>query len=296
MLSTTGNQTGHRLLILSTVILLTTCISISCAMSLRTAVVTGSNRGLGLEMIKQLSAGKSFDKIYAICRKSSEELNSIVDKSVSHVEIIDGVEVTKESTYSTVKRVLKTNEAEPIGIDLLIHNAGAYGPPRDFKSAKEMYGSQSLENIDMEAMMFSFQLNTLAPLFLTKALLPNLKSKNDATKETTRKVIIISSLMGSITDNTGGSHYGYRTAKAGVNMVGKTLSVDLRDDKIAVGLVHPGYVYTGFGGEDDEKREGQRDVDESVRGVLEAVDQVTLENTGCFLHGNYGEGVKPLEW
>ena len=72
--------------------------------------------------------------------------------------------------------------------------------------------------------------------------------------------------------------------------------MDLRDDNIAIGLIHPGYVYTGFGGVDAERRPGQRDVDESVKGVLEAVDLVSLENSGSFWHGNYGEGVQPINW
>jgi NAD(P)-dependent dehydrogenase (short-subunit alcohol dehydrogenase family) len=101
--------------------------------------------------------------------------------------------------------------------------------------------------------------------------------------------------MGSIQDNTSGSHYGYRTAKAAANMIGKSLAMDLQSDKIAVGMIHPGFVATGFDG-GDGSREGQRGVDVSVKGVLQAVDQVTLENTGCFLDGGYGEGVRPLIW
>jgi tubulin alpha len=61
-------------------------------------------------------------------------------------------------------------------------------------------------------------------------------------------------------------------------------------------IVHPGWVYTGFGGIDAQRRPGQRDVDESTRGVIEAIEKTTLETTGSFYHGNYGEGVKPLPW
>jgi NAD(P)-dependent dehydrogenase (short-subunit alcohol dehydrogenase family) len=172
---------------------------------------------------------------------------------------------------------------------LLILNAGAYGPPRDLATSN-WHKSQTLDNIDREAMMYVFQLNTVVPLDCTKALLPNLQRSSNS------KVIIISSLMGSIHDNTGGGHYAYRAAKAAVNMVGTSLSVDLKEDKIAVGLIHPGYVYTDFGGTGQERQTGQRNVDESVKGVLEAIDQVSMETTGCFLHGNYGEGVKPIAW
>ena len=101
--------------------------------------------------------------------------------------------------------------------------------------------------------------------------------------------------MGSIADNTSGGHYGYRAAKAAVNMIGKSLAQDLRLDGIVVGMIHPGFVKTGFD-RTTEKRPGQRNVDESVKGVLQAIAQVTMETTGCFLHGNYGDGVQTLPW
>jgi NAD(P)-dependent dehydrogenase (short-subunit alcohol dehydrogenase family) len=162
-----------------------------------------------------------------------------------------------------------------------------------------MYVSQTLDNVTPERMLYSFQLNSMAPLFVTKALLPNLRkasshSNSHSPDYTNSKVVIVSSLMGSIADNDSGGHYGYRAAKAAVNMVGKSLAANLAKDKFAVGMVHPGMVFTSFGA--GERRPGHRNVDESVKGVLEAMDQVTMDNSGCFLHGNYGEGVKPLSW
>jgi len=258
------------------------------------AVVTGANRGLGLEIVKQLCQNNSsYGKVYALCRSASEALKTVA-KDVSPCELVieEGVDVMSERADVVVQDLFQTKTESPIAIDLLVHNAGAFGPPpKKDTTAADVYSSQSLSKIDRETMMYSFNLNTMAPLFLTKALLPNLK----ATK--TGKVIIISSLMGSISDNTSGGIYAYRVAKAGVNMVGKSLAQDLKDDGIAVGLIHPGMVATGFGvGEGRERRPGQRDVDESVEGVLQAIEQVTLANTGCFLHGNYGEGVKSLNW
>lgn len=177
--------------------------------------------------------------------------------------------------------------------------AGGYGPPENMNDPAEVYASQTLANITPERMSYAFQLNTAAPLFLTQQLLPNLRAnqKDDDDNDGT-KIVIISSLMGSLTDNTSGGHYAYRAAKAAANMVGKSLSQDLADEKIAVGLVHPGYVHTGFGTGNaaQAKRPGQRDVDESTRGVLEAVDRVTVATTGRFWHGNYGEGPKELQW
>jgi tubulin alpha len=260
--------------------------------SLKNAVVTGANRGIGLELCKQLCADDRCGNIFALCRKTSAGLEDL-NTSQNKLNVLEGIDVIKEEATAKLQATFRSREANPIPIDLLVHNAGAYGPSEPDMSVEDMYSSQNLETITANRINYSFQLNAVAPLMVTQALLPNLRL---AAQKETAKVIIISSLMGSITDNTSGKHYGYRAAKAAVNQIGKSLSVDLRDDKIAVGLVHPGFVYSGFGGEGQPRREGQRDVDVSVRGVLQAVDDITLDSTGCFLHGNYGEGVKALQW
>lgn len=269
--------------------------SVSTAvMPLKTVVITGANRGLGLEIVRQLNADASVSKVYALCRKTNDVLNGMADASPK-LCIVPDIDVTQDDVVPKLQSVFATNAKDPIGIHVLIQNAGAYGPPEPFKSATEMYASQTLDTITMDRMRFAFELNTLGPLRVTKALLPNmLCSTTD--DDIVRKVIIISSLMGSISDNESGGHYGYRTAKAAVNMVGKNLASDLAKHNIAVGLVHPGYVFTGFQGIGAEKLPGQYYVDAATKGVLEAIDSVTMETTGSFLHGNYGEGIKPLSW
>lgn len=270
-----------------TVIALLFIIHTSLTMAPKTVVVTGANRGLGLEIVRQLGQDSAVSKIYALCRKSSDKLNELASDKVS---IIPNIDVSRDDCVPILQTTFMTKDAQPIPIHTLIQNAGAYGPPESFPSSTEMYASQTLDNITMDRMRFAFELNTLGPLRVTKALLPNLQADNGG------KVIIISSLMGSIADNDSGGHYGYRAAKSAVNQVGKSLSVDLRPRKIAVGLVHPGYVFTGFQGEGVEKQPGQHDVEPSAKGVLEAIESISMENTGSFLHGNYGEGVKPLAW
>mmetsp|Transcript_5247 Transcript_5247/g.7588 ORF Transcript_5247/g.7588 Transcript_5247/m.7588 type:complete len:256 (+) Transcript_5247:94-861(+) len=255
-------------------------------MSLKTAVVTGANRGLGLEIVKQLSEREDVGKIFALCRKAGDKL-----KATEKIEVVEGINIMDDAVVKKLQDLFKTKSSSLTPIHCLIHNAGAYGPPEKFNGIGEIFQSQSLSNVTMERMRFAFEVNTLAPLKITQALQPNLKEK----------VIIITSLMGSITDNTSGGSYGYRTAKAGVNMIGKSLAEDLKEDGIAVGLIHPGIVATGFGnseGKDWETKlfSSQRGVVESAKGVLEAVDSITIETTGAFLHGNYGEGVKPLPW
>jgi len=268
------------------------------ASTLRNAIVTGANRGLGLEMCRQMAATGDFSCIYAICRKSSPELHELANTGgddtdgKSKVSVIEGVDmVESDFASSALDSHLTHKDGSVLPISLLVHNAGAYGPSEGFSDPDEVYSSQSLDNVTPERLMYAFQLNSAAPLFLTKHLLPHLRAARNA------KVIIISSAMGSITENGSGGHYGYRAAKAAVNMIGKSLSTDLKGDNISVGLIHPGFVHTGFGtGPGQDKRPGQRDVDESVQGVLQAIDKVNMETTGSFWHGNYGDGVRELPW
>jgi len=102
---------------------------------------------------------------------------------------------------------------------------------------------EKLGEIDYDSIRDQFEINTLAPLMVTEALLPNMSEGS--------KVALITSRMGSIADNESGGRYGYRASKAALNAFGKSLSLDLKDDGIAVALLHPGYVQTrmvNFGG------------------------------------------------
>ena len=248
--------------------------------------VTGANRGIGLELVRQLSAREEVEKIYALCRQAGDDLQA-TDK----IQVIEQMDVSDDGVVEKLKNFFRSKSEKPLPIDCLIHNAGAFAPREKFDGLAAMLQSQSLSEITMERMRFAFELNTLGPLRVTQALLPNIK----------QKVIIITSLMGSMSDNTSGGIYAYRTSKAAVNMVGKSLAEDLKKEGISVGLVHPGAVLTGFGNSegkdwDSMQHPGQRGVVESTRGVLDAIDKVTIENTGVFLHGNYGEGIKELAW
>lgn len=254
------------------------------------AVVTGANRGLGLELCKQLLEKPQYKRVFAICRHVSPDLAELAQNN-NKLEVMDNIDIMEhENTASMLTNNFKTANTTPTKIHLLLHNAGAYGPPEDYDNIHERNQSQNLSSITAERLRHAFELNTAAPLFITQALLPNLRA---AAPEA--KVAIISSAMGSISDNSSGGHYAYRVSKAAVNMVGKGLAVDLLSDGVAVGMIHPGYVYTGFGGT-NERVAGQRDANVSAKGVLEAVDAINLSSTGCFLHGNYGDGVMPMKW
>jgi tubulin alpha len=247
----------------------------------KTAVITGASKGLGLEMVRQLAAKGM--RVFALVRSSNAELKAVS----GDVTIVEGVDVTR----ADLAAVLAKSALGGIKIDLLINNAGGYGGPAA-TDPMAMFAQQSLANIEMATMRDAFALNTIGPLAITKALLPQIATEGG-------KVVIISSMLGSISDTSGGS-YAYRAAKASVNMVGRCLAMDLKPKGIAVSLVHPGMVRTSFAGDHanvpPQMLKSMREVEPSVRGVLDAVDFTNLENTGCFLHGNYGEGIKPCPW
>ena len=119
-------------------------------------------------------------------------------------------------------------------------------------------------------MLEQFRVNTLGPLRITHALLDNLGKGS--------KVVIITSRMGSVADNTSGGYYGYRVSKAGVNMIGMSLRHDLEPRGIAVALLHPGMVATGMTG-------GQGiDVQQSAAGLIQRIDELDMSNSGSFWH------------
>ena len=211
------------------------------------AVVTGANRGIGLELARQLkSRGVS---VVAVCRKSSTELDAL------GVRIESGCDVTAPAAWSKLAAQLANDD-----IDLVIHNAG-------------MLVDDSLENLDVDDVRAQFELNAIAPLFLTRALAPRLHAGT--------KVALVTSRMGSMSDNSSGGNYGYRMSKAALNAAGVSLARDLKPRGIAVIILHPGAVRTGMTGS-----HGIIEVDESVRGLLQRIDELRLETTGRFLHQN----------
>jgi NAD(P)-dependent dehydrogenase (short-subunit alcohol dehydrogenase family) len=118
-----------------------------------------------------------------------------------------------------------------------------------------------------------FRTNSLGPILVTEALMPNLQKGS--------KVGIVTSRMGSVTDNTSGGYYGYRMSKAAVNIAGVSLARDLADRGIAVALLHPGYVRTDMTGQ-----EGFIDPDEAARGLIQRLDELSMTSSGGFWHTN----------
>ncbi len=208
-------------------------------------VVTGANRGIGLEVARQMAARG--DDVIAVCRQSSAEL------AETDVRIIEGIEVTDDAAC---QRLTDTLDGETI--DILVNNAG-------------ILKQDTLSGVDYGEMLEQYQVNTIGPLRITRALLDNLREGS--------RVAIVTSRVGSIEDNGSGSNYGYRCSKSAANMVGMNLHHDLSPRGIAVMLLHPGYVATDMTG-----GSGDATPVESAAGLIARLDELNLSTSGSFWH------------
>lgn len=218
----------------------------------KTVLVTGANRGIGLEFVRQyLQDGW---RVLATCRQPevAKALAALQDQYPQNLRI-EALNVTDWAAVKALGNVFK-NEA----IDLLINNAGLYGDR-----------SQSLGQTDVDDWLNVLAANTIAPLKVVEALLPCLAPG--------ARIATLTSLMGSMADNGSGGNYVYRSSKAGLNAVIKSLSLDLEGRHICV-LFHPGWVLTDMGGPG-----AMISVDTSVSGMRAVIEQLTPEHSGSFL-------------
>ncbi|MAO67686.1 MULTISPECIES: SDR family oxidoreductase [Idiomarina] len=220
-------------------------------MSQKEVLITGANRGIGYEFARQYA--KQGYKVTAVCRNNSKQLTEL------DVDIVEGIDVTKASDLLRLSETLGDKK-----IDILVNNAGLLH--------KDVLGELDAGNIRAQ-----FEVNALAPLRVTEALLPNLKEGS--------KVAMITSRMGSIADNGSGSRYGYRMSKAALNAAGKSLSLDLKDQGISVVLLHPGFVQTNM-----VNHAGDIPAETAAERLIQRIDELSLDTTGRFFHSN-GEGL-----
>ncbi len=213
----------------------------------KTIVITGANRGIGLAMAK--ICRQNSDKVYALCRQSSPQLDSL------GVTIIDKVDISTDLGIAKAKSDLASTK-----IDLLINNAGIL---RD----------ESLQDFNKTTITEQFAVNALAPLSLTQALLANFSAGS--------KITFITSRMGSIADNSSGGRYGYRMSKAALNIGAMSLAKDLADQQIAIGIYHPGYVQT-----DMVNHGGDISAEVSAQRLLDLISELTMVESGTFRHSN----------
>ena len=213
-----------------------------------TFLITGSNRGIGLELCKQvLERG---DEVIATCRKSSIELNNL------GVRIEENIDISSKESIDNLRKNLSGLE-----LDCLIHNAG-------------IHEYNSFDDLDQQSILRQFLVNALSPLSMTKSLKSLLKKSS--------KIAFITSRMGSIGDNSSGSSYGYRMSKVALSMAAKSLSKDLLEEDIFVAILHPGLVSTRMTG----FTKSGITTEESVRGLLKRIDSLDKNNTGTFWHAN----------
>jgi NAD(P)-dependent dehydrogenase (short-subunit alcohol dehydrogenase family) len=209
-----------------------------------TVLITGCNRGIGLELARQLH--DRGDDVIAVCRQPSAALRAL------GVRIIDGIDVANGDSVSALRAALGDTP-----IDVLINNAGIL--------RRDSFGS-----IDYDTMLEQFEVNTLGPLRVCEALADNLHDGS--------KVAIVTSRVGSIADNGSGGNWGYRASKAAVNMVGMNLMHEFKPRGIAVALLHPGLVATDMtGGQGIPPAQ-------SAAGLIARIDELSLRNSGTFWH------------
>ena len=214
-----------------------------------TVLITGANRGLGLEFARQYAA-RGWN-VLACCRAPGEarELAAIRGAEVHALDVGD------LDAIAALARALKGRP-----IDILLNNAGTYGPQK-----------MTLGRIDYAAWQEVLAVNTLAPARLAECFVEHVAASE-------RKLIAcVSSKMASIAANGEGRHYLYRSSKAALNAVVKSLSIDLRERGVSVVTLHPGWVRTDMGG-----AEADLEIPTSVAGVMGILDRVSLADSGRF--------------
>ncbi len=221
--------------------------------SYNTVVVTGANRGLGLQWVRKL--GPNSERIIATCRdpESANELNELAEQYRVDVQSMD---VTSEEDIEALVELLDGDS-----IDLLINNAGVMGP------------ADSGGFSDLDGWRDTFEANTLAPIHLSQRLAAHVAASD-------RKLIAnITSKMGSITDNSSGGRIIYRSSKAALNAATRSFSLDHAEQGIVTLLLHPGWVQTDMGGPN-----GLIDTETSIRGMAAVLDRADGDMNGGFFN------------
>jgi NAD(P)-dependent dehydrogenase (short-subunit alcohol dehydrogenase family) len=233
--------------------------SISCAQSdsdagknketyAATVLITGANRGIGLELARQYS--EAGWQVIGTARQPDRamELANLNNARVVQLDVTD---------QDSVMRLV--NELSGQSIDLLINNAGILPMMR------------SVANIDIDQFEYIVAVNSIGPVRVTQALLPNLRASQQ------KKIINITSNLGSITDNTNGGFYGYRESKAALNMFTRSLAAELRPEGFICIVIHPGWVQTDMGGAN-----APVPVQESATGIRSVLDSLAPEDSGKY--------------
>ena len=224
-----------------------------------TILITGASRGLGFEFARQYSLAGW--RVIATCRgaKDMEPLTELGGEIEVHK-----LDVSDHDQILALAHTLRRES-----IDVLLNNAGVHGPR-----------PSRLGAIDYEAWDEVFRVNTLGPMRMTECFIDHI-ARSDR-----KLIVVVSSIMGSITDNEVGGAYSYRSTKAAANAVTKNLAIDLRDRGVTVVAMHPGWVTTDMGGAGADM-----EAVESIRAMRQVIDGIRRGDTGQFL--NYDGTVIP---
>lgn len=222
---------------------------------MKTVLVTGANRGIGLEFVKQYASDGW--RVIACCRSPVEAaaLNNLVEQNKGHIAV-SSLDVAEHEQIERLSRELSSET-----IDLLINNAGIYPTSR----------SDGFGSTDYDAWARAFYINTMAPLKMAESFI------SQVTKSNLKTFVTITSKMGSVADNQRGGSYVYRSSKAAVNMVMKSLAIDIESTGAISVLLHPGWVRTDMGGPN-----GLITTQQSVMGMRQVIGNLKIENSGEF--------------
>ncbi|HZW25346.1 MAG TPA: SDR family oxidoreductase [Gallionella sp.] len=223
---------------------------------MKTLLITGANRGIGLEFCKQYAADGW--RVLACCRepRKADALNELAARHPGRIEL-HALDVTDHAQIEKLAHTL-SDEA----IDLLINNAGVY----------PMADRQGFGHTDYAEWMAAFNINAIAPLKMVEAFVRQIA------RSELKLIVTLTSKMGSMADNTSGGSYLYRSSKAAANMVVKSLAVDLKGQGIASVAFNPGWVKTDMGGPN-----AMIPVEQSVSDMRKVIAGLTLADTGKFI-------------
>ena len=227
---------------------------------MKTLLITGANRGIGLEFCNQYAADGW--RVLACCREpgKADALNRL---AVRYPELVKlhALDVTNHAQIEQLARTLSDET-----IDLLINDAGVYPDA----------GRGGFGHTDYAEWMTAFSINTMAPLKMVESFVKQIA------RSKLKLIVTITSQMGSIDDNKSGGSYLYRSSKAAVNMVNRSLALDLKGDGITAVVFNPGWVKTDMGGPN-----AMIPVEQSVTDMRKVIGGLTLADTGKFI-GNDG--------
>ncbi len=231
---------------------------------MKRVLVTGANRGIGLEFVRQFLARG--DRVFAGARRPEQavELQKLAAAQPDRLSLFTVELADPESIAAAARTVAAQTDA----LDVLLNCAGIFN---SFPSSFEGGGDQPFGQLDPENLLAVYRINSVGPVLMAQSFADLLR------RGQAPLIANLNSYVGSITLKRHGGYYAYSASKAALNMFTRLLACDLRQAGITVISLHPGWVQTDMGGP-----KAPTPVDESVRGMIGVIDRMTLENTGQF--------------